>query len=96
MNEVPPNSKLPECSLMTGHDSPGACDTCGQDAVIEIEGKGWCASCLHARASCCGEFLEKDHPGPEVEDVISGACGDDPSSTPTSNRSTPGSRGSGH
>jgi hypothetical protein len=36
-------------------ESNGGCHLCGQDAVLEIEGKGWCASCLHARGSCCGE-----------------------------------------
>ena len=96
MNEKPPNSMLPEGSLVIGLNVPGACDSCGQDAVIEIEGKGWCASCLHARASCCGEFLEQEDSGTTVGDVISGACGDGPSSTPTSSRSTPGSTGSGH
>jgi hypothetical protein len=39
----------------TGPDVPWACDTCGQDAEIEIEGRSWCASCLHALGSCCGE-----------------------------------------
>jgi hypothetical protein len=45
--------------VMTGPDNSGACETCGQEAAIEIEGRGWCASCLHARGSCCGES-EKD------------------------------------
>lgn len=62
MNEIPPNSKLPEGSLVIGPNVPGACDTCGQDAVIEIDGKSWCASCLHIRSSCCGEFLEDSDP----------------------------------
>lgn len=60
MNKIPPNFGLPEGSLMKGHGLPGACQTCGEDAVIEIEGKGWCASCLHVRSSCCGEFLEEN------------------------------------
>jgi hypothetical protein len=62
MNEIPPNSKLPEDPLMMGQSLPGACETCGQDAVIEIEGTGWCASCLHDRGSCCGEFLPEKLP----------------------------------
>lgn len=45
--------------VMTGPDLAGACETCGQDAAIEMEGKGWCAACLHALGSCCGES-EKD------------------------------------
>lgn len=62
MNEIPPDSGVPEGSLKMGHGLPGACETCGQDAVIEIEGKGWCASCLHVRSSCCGEFLVNNDP----------------------------------
>lgn len=62
MNEKPLTSELPEGLIMKGRGLPGACDTCGQDAVIEIEGKGWCASCLHVRSSCCGEFLEETDP----------------------------------
>jgi hypothetical protein len=32
-----------------------ACDTCGREAVVVVDGKGWCESCLHARGSCCAE-----------------------------------------
>jgi hypothetical protein len=72
-----------------------ACDLCGQDAVIEMEGKGWCASCLHARGSCCGELLEMEDPDQAAGDITFGACGKGPSNTPTSSRSTPDSRRSG-
>jgi hypothetical protein len=59
MNEIPPSSELSDGSLMKGRGLPKACETCGQDAAIEIEGRGWCAACLHAQGSCCGES-EKD------------------------------------
>lgn len=49
----------PDSPVMKSRDLPGACETCGQEAVIEIEGCGWCAACLHAQGSCCGES-EKD------------------------------------
>ena len=32
-----------------------ACATCGREAVMVIDGTGWCESCLHARGSCCAE-----------------------------------------
>jgi hypothetical protein len=32
-----------------------ACATCGREAVLVIDGTGWCESCLHARGSCCAE-----------------------------------------
>ncbi|WP_265594120.1 hypothetical protein [Haloferula sp. BvORR071] len=32
-----------------------ACHLCGQPAATEIGGQAWCASCLHARGSCCAE-----------------------------------------
>ena len=34
---------------------PVACATCGREAAVVIDGIGWCASCLHARGSCCAE-----------------------------------------
>ncbi len=40
-----------------------ACHVCGQEAAIVIDGKGWCASCLHARGSCCAESeMEEEAP----------------------------------
>jgi hypothetical protein len=49
------DAEPPDKPLMTGHEVPGGCEVCGQEAVIEVEGRGWCASCLHAQGSCCGE-----------------------------------------
>jgi hypothetical protein len=37
-----------------------ACATCGREAVIVIDGTGWCESCLHARGSCCAESEMED------------------------------------
>jgi hypothetical protein len=37
-----------------------ACATCGRDAVMVIDGTGWCESCLHARGSCCAESEMED------------------------------------
>ncbi|WP_338289820.1 hypothetical protein [Luteolibacter sp. LG18] len=34
---------------------PQPCHLCGQEAAIVIEGEAWCAGCLHAQGSCCGE-----------------------------------------
>lgn len=31
------------------------CHLCGQEADTVIDGVAWCASCLHARGSCCAE-----------------------------------------
>ncbi|QJE98122.1 hypothetical protein [Luteolibacter luteus] len=31
------------------------CHICGDEAVMVVDGKGWCASCVHARGSCCAE-----------------------------------------
>ena len=59
MKEALQDAEPRDKPVMTGPDVPGACEACGQDSVIEIEGKGWCAACLHARGSCCGES-EKD------------------------------------
>ncbi|MCW1885453.1 hypothetical protein OKA04_11995 [Luteolibacter flavescens] len=39
---------------------PPACDTCGREAVIVIDARGWCESCLHARGSCCAESEMED------------------------------------
>jgi hypothetical protein len=39
-----------------------ACHLCGKEAVLVIDGKGWCASCLHARGSCCAESEMEDDP----------------------------------
>jgi hypothetical protein len=62
MNDIPPNPEVPDGPVTKGGDLSRACESCGQDAVIEIEGKGWCASCLHVRSSCCGKFLEDKVP----------------------------------
>ncbi|WP_367872239.1 hypothetical protein [Luteolibacter sp. Populi] len=32
-----------------------ACHLCGQEAAMVVDGTAWCASCLHARGSCCAE-----------------------------------------
>ena len=36
-------------------DFSEACHLCGQEAAMVVEGTAWCASCLHARGSCCAE-----------------------------------------
>lgn len=36
-------------------EETAACALCGQEAVLVLDGKGWCASCIHARGSCCAE-----------------------------------------
>lgn len=36
-------------------EETATCALCGQEAVLVIDGKGWCASCIHARGSCCAE-----------------------------------------
>jgi hypothetical protein len=46
--QPPPNSKPDD---IKDH----ACATCGREAVMVIDGTGWCESCLHARGSCCAE-----------------------------------------
>ena len=39
------------------------CDTCGREAAVVIDGRAWCASCMHARGSCCAESeMEDDIP----------------------------------
>ena len=40
---------------MEGEYGNAACDTCGKDALIVIDGRGLCESCFHVRGSCCGE-----------------------------------------
>lgn len=57
--EAMQQSNRPE---MMGPDVSGFCETCGQDVAIEIEGRGWCAACLHALGSCCGESAGEGDP----------------------------------
>lgn len=37
-----------------------ACAICGREAVMVVDGTGWCESCLHARGSCCAESEMED------------------------------------
>jgi putative lipase involved disintegration of autophagic bodies len=46
---------MSETSPIPAVEAETACHLCGQEAVIVVDGKGWCASCLHARGSCCAE-----------------------------------------
>lgn len=62
MNEIPPNPEALEGPVVNCRDLSGVCDLCGQEAVIEIEERGWCASCLHAQGSCCGESEKEGCP----------------------------------
>jgi hypothetical protein len=37
-----------------------SCHLCGREAAAVIDGIAWCASCLHARGSCCAESGMED------------------------------------
>ncbi|MBC8126853.1 MAG: hypothetical protein H8M99_06885 [Gloeobacteraceae cyanobacterium ES-bin-144] len=37
-----------------------ACHLCGNESVLEVDGVAWCAACLHAKGSCCGESDMED------------------------------------
>ncbi len=45
---------------MDSEEMIAVCDTCGKEAVIVIDGVGWCESCAHARGSCCAESEMED------------------------------------
>ena len=36
-----------------------ACEGCGGEAEVVIDGKGWCVDCFQARGSCCAGEFEK-------------------------------------
>jgi hypothetical protein len=36
---------------------PPACERCGRESAVVIDGRGWCVDCWAAAGSCCaGEF----------------------------------------
>ncbi|MEK7951912.1 hypothetical protein [Luteolibacter soli] len=39
----------------SGKPEDETCAICGREAVMVVDGVGWCESCVHARGSCCGE-----------------------------------------
>ena len=44
------------CRLVMLLDQPmETCHQCGAEADGEMDGKAWCASCLHIEGSCCAD-----------------------------------------
>ena len=36
------------------------CHQCGAEADGEMDGKFWCASCVHIEGSCCGDQADEE------------------------------------